>query len=507
MSKIEKTNEFNFKDFFLDEEEIKNPDEKEKSKRATAKPEVVYSVEWADHCDCIIKRTTKQTEKYLALLVSKGQYYIKDNNGNIEQLTLDNYVKFFDKLEDSVLTVDVNWVKHLPKGKRDNEHLIRILNDETFQILAKNNLIFANSLTNYSSYHKLSKFYLNHINILKKVKDLLCLDMTENDAKSLIREEISTGNRYYYRDRIVTIPSNLKDIVWICFDTDTITEGDYFKDEYGTDYNNYNLSWKISNNWSSDNKQFETSPIEIIYNTFGESGLFNLLNALREQGTIPNDYSYDSSRDFTDKFYQLLTNVDFKCEKFIEYIVYQPMIQGYTLNNLLQDWVDDLKMQLQIYGEIKEKYPVHLSSTHQKHSYSIEILEVIRRELEEKNKDIELKKRMEEIKSFCWKSDKEDYLITTPNSIEDVLQEARDMSNCLASYVNSIATGQTNVFFLRKKKSPDTPFVDVEVRGNKLRQAYCSHNRKPSKEVMEFIHRWCDKHKIEYTPVYCPQAN
>lgn len=502
MSKIEKTNEFNFKDFFLDEEEIKNPEEQEKTKKSTSKSEVVYSVEWANHCDCIIKRATKQTEKYLALLVSKGQYYIKDNNGSIEQLTLDSFVKFFDKLDKTGIDINTTWVKHLPKGKKENEHLLRVLNSENFKLLAKNNLIYAPSFSYYSSFEVTNHFFIDHLNILKKIKDLLCLDMEETEAKTLIREKLNNRSYGYYGRQISNIPQNLLTVVSVCFDYDHIRPVDFFERDCITNYSDNDVQWKFDGYGNRD-EEINTSAIELLYNTFGESGLFNLLNSLREQGTNPADEM--SSRATTDYMYELLTNVEFKCEKFIEYITYQPMVQGYSFTNLLQDWKDDLRMQLQLYGEIKDKYPEHLSSTHQKHSHSIEILEAVREAMEKDKKNDELKERMKAIKSYCWKPEEEKYLITTPNSIEDVLQEARDMSNCLASYVNTIASGQTNVFFLRNKKTPEIPFVDIEVRGNKLRQAYCSHNRKPTKEVMEFIHKWCDKKKIEYTAEYYPQ--
>ena len=91
------------------------------------------------------------------------------------------------------------------------------------------------------------------------------------------------------------------------------------------------------------------------------------------------------------------------------------------------------------------------------------------------------------------------YLIRCIKSHEDLLDEAKQQHNCVASYADRIREKMSVIFVLRAKKDPDKSIVTIEVDPETfhLRQAYLSHNRKVTNPTINsFIRRW-RKHCIK----------
>lgn len=64
-----------------------------------------------------------------------------------------------------------------------------------------------------------------------------------------------------------------------------------------------------------------------------------------------------------------------------------------------------------------------------------------------------------------------DYIFIYPDSTQDIKDEAAQMSNCVASYVDKVIDGECHILFLRKKSKPDESLVTIEVRNNHIVQA------------------------------------
>ena len=85
-----------------------------------------------------------------------------------------------------------------------------------------------------------------------------------------------------------------------------------------------------------------------------------------------------------------------------------------------------------------------------------------------------------------------DYKIIYPEKVQDIKDEAINMNHCVASYIDKIIEGKTNVLFLRKKDSLDKSLVTLEVAGNKILQARRSFNFEPSSEEKSIIGKYQD---------------
>lgn len=64
-----------------------------------------------------------------------------------------------------------------------------------------------------------------------------------------------------------------------------------------------------------------------------------------------------------------------------------------------------------------------------------------------------------------------DYIFIYPKSTQDIKDEAAQMSNCVASYIDKVIDGKCHILFLRKRNKPDESLVTIEVRNNHIVQA------------------------------------
>ena len=122
----------------------------------------------------------------------------------------------------------------------------------------------------------------------------------------------------------------------------------------------------------------------------------------------------------------------------------------------------------------------------------IKLNEEYRQKQLEKNKTLS-----SQMKTACDKLHKYDYkedvfFIRSINDFADLLDEANQQANCVASYAESIARENSKIFVMRETSHPDKSLITVELSpDNTLRQKYLSHNRPiHNKAQSDFIGRW-----------------
>jgi len=86
-----------------------------------------------------------------------------------------------------------------------------------------------------------------------------------------------------------------------------------------------------------------------------------------------------------------------------------------------------------------------------------------------------------------------DLEIRPVHDIDELVNESKELSHCVRSYDERIANGETGIFVVRKVEEPDRPFVTVELKGRELVQARAKQNKKPPKEVDNFLDQWLKK--------------
>lgn len=88
--------------------------------------------------------------------------------------------------------------------------------------------------------------------------------------------------------------------------------------------------------------------------------------------------------------------------------------------------------------------------------------------------------------------EKDPYCIIAPTVTADLYRESNSMHNCVKIYTERVAYGNTMIYFLRRKKSPEKSLGTIEVSTNGLLlQAKGFANQDLNQEQQLFITKWC----------------
>lgn len=125
-------------------------------------------------------------------------------------------------------------------------------------------------------------------------------------------------------------------------------------------------------------------------------------------------------------------------------------------------------MQQRVRGSVENRYPAGPAA----------LLADLEREREMRRheaSDAAAARRAAELDGNGFESD--GYLIRPAATVREIPQEANAQHNCVAGFIDKYASGQTDLWLMRKCSDPGTPLVTVEVRGGTIRQPFQSHNR------------------------------
>ena len=96
-----------------------------------------------------------------------------------------------------------------------------------------------------------------------------------------------------------------------------------------------------------------------------------------------------------------------------------------------------------------------------------------------------------------------EYLIDMPKCSADLTTEGSYLHHCVGGYVNSVANGNTAIYFLRQASDPHTPWLTVEVRDKRCAQIHGACNawmgsKDEYFDAVPFLVWWFEKHEIAY---------
>lgn len=145
----------------------------------------------------------------------------------------------------------------------------------------------------------------------------------------------------------------------------------------------------------------------------------------------------------------------------------------------------------------KVLYPINLNEAHdQLMNEHNELLKERERQKIEANKS-KFSKQYKKNKKH--KFIDEGFIITPVRTQDELIEESTVLNHCVRSYAEQIVNGTTEILFVRKNEEPDTPFITVEVKGNKVTQVRGINNSIPPENVVSFLENWSKKKKIQYS--------
>jgi hypothetical protein len=124
-------------------------------------------------------------------------------------------------------------------------------------------------------------------------------------------------------------------------------------------------------------------------------------------------------------------------------------------------------------------------------------LQAAERQKQEDKKREEVDKKRKE-----WEYEDDQYIIRLPRNVAEIVTEGSKQRICIGGYTTSHSIGHTNLFFLRKKSDPDSPFYAIEVGNDKsVRQihGYCNKWLGCNPEAIPTVVRWMRKNDIKCT--------
>lgn len=400
-----------------------------------AKPSVTYKVEVCSGCDFAISRNTSKTQQLFVVLMSQNQFYLK-NGGDIENINPKNMTRFFSDMQEPI-QISSNWIKALQRGKEFADYFCYLL-DSYYSSMIKIGLFGATGNHSCDS-NEIRLYKMNSVlykYMIHKISSFYNID--EIDVKCNIQE----NNSSFACKRGRTVPEKARRIF------DEFSGVNFIASKYGIEYA----------------KKFIDE--------------FLISYATR----VPTEYYLN----------ELLNVAEFQPQRLIEYIMYDLPRQGYggsgwrnNMNDAINELVDTLRMQKILYGKIREKYPEYLSSLHIKLSNMLRVRQDII--------DAEgFENEVEEMKNYEWKPDGYKWQIICPKNKEDMIDEANQQQNCLASYVSRVAEGTSRIYFLRSSNEnmKDKSVVTIETNDNKVVQVKARNNRNADKEHLDFIKMW-----------------
>ena len=84
-------------------------------------------------------------------------------------------------------------------------------------------------------------------------------------------------------------------------------------------------------------------------------------------------------------------------------------------------------------------------------------------------------------------------LLVVPKDADEIKAEGAALHHCVGTYVERVAKGETNIFFVRKEEEPDVPFFTMEYKNGQVVQCRGSHNCGMPSNVKSFVNEFQKK--------------
>lgn len=179
----------------------------------------------------------------------------------------------------------------------------------------------------------------------------------------------------------------------------------------------------------------------------------------------------------------MLSPYNINLRRFIDYILFDLYAQGYSVveKNFFVEYLDYLRMQVDFYGKIKEKYPAHFKTQH-----DVIALKVNQAKLAAKCENFA--EQNEAIQDLTYSG--KGYCIVIPSKPEELADEGINLSHCVGDYIDRVANGECHILFLRRRAEPDRPLVTLQLSGRQICQAQGMNRRPITDQERKFLEHW-----------------
>lgn len=173
---------------------------------------------------------------------------------------------------------------------------------------------------------------------------------------------------------------------------------------------------------------------------------------------------------------------------------YEPVPEGWKSygnykRNVIQEYDDYLSMREELGYDMTNSVFIYPRDLEQVHDQMVKESNARRDELYVKKKKKEFPNIAKRYESLCkrYQAAAEGYVIRPAKDAGEIIMEGRTLHHCVGgdNYLSKHNRGETSILFLRKEKTPNTPYITIEIDGTEIRQWYGAHDRKPEKKFFD----------------------
>ena len=157
--------------------------------------------------------------------------------------------------------------------------------------------------------------------------------------------------------------------------------------------------------------------------------------------------------------------------------------------SVLREYDDYLSMREELGYDMTNSVFLYPRDLEQAHDQMVKESTARHDELYIRKKNKEFPGIAKRYESLCkrYQAAAEGYVIRPAKDAGEIIMEGRKLHHCVGgdTYLSKHNRGETSILFLRKEKTPNTPYITIEIDGTKIRQWYGAHDRKPEKEFFD----------------------
>ncbi len=175
--------------------------------------------------------------------------------------------------------------------------------------------------------------------------------------------------------------------------------------------------------------------------------------------------------------------------------------------NMAGDWLEYLRWCKELKYDLDNMFiymPTNFKKVHDRTAKEYQALQDKRAAVERKRQETLARKRMEQTQKAMEEIFKKNQgmdafsikgnglILVVPKNGDEIKAEGEALHHCVGGYVSRVASGETNIFFVRKAETPGKPYFTLEYRDNRVIQCRGLHNCDMPPDVKAFVKKMQD---------------
>ena len=207
------------------------------------------------------------------------------------------------------------------------------------------------------------------------------------------------------------------------------------------------------------------------------------------------------NRRLSDSMKNIIKSNRMDVKRTIDYILFDMYRQGKSrLDQFMHTYEDYLSLYMSYCGNIPDKYPKYLETQHNQICSKVKEIEGI------KSSSPEFAEVMMNSENYTYNNPFESFVIRMPKESMELVEEGNKLSHCVSSYVEKVNRGDCIVVFMRKRETPDEPYLTVEIlpdRSVPQVEGLCRRTELTEEEI-HFLNQWAKNKHLKLTASNVP---